>query len=105
MNSNTPHNEHVSIPWYQDADLLVNNFKWICFLTIEVILYCAWICTEAIYFGLNPVNTLKQVTHYIQTTELTVVTYVMSKIILKSLAFANLNLGIQMTVKIRSATP
>lgn len=86
MNSNTPHNEHVSIPWYQDADLLVNNFKWIWFLSIEEILYWAWICAEAMYFGLNLVNTLKQVTCHIHTTELSVVTSMMSKIILKSLA-------------------
>lgn len=59
MNSNTPHNEHIFIPWYQDADLLVNNFKWICFITTAFTLYCAWVYAEAIYFRLNPVNILK----------------------------------------------
>lgn len=96
MNSNTPHNEHVSIPWYQDADLLVNNFKCICFFTTAAILYWAWICAEAVYFGLNLVNTLNLVSCYIHTAELSVVTYVTSKIVLvlQSFAFAHLHLGI-----------
>lgn len=41
-----------------------------------------------------------KVTRYIHTTELGVVTWVMSTFMLKSLAFANLNFGIQTTVKI-----
>lgn len=96
MNSTTPQNEHISIPWYQDADLLVNNFKWICFFITAAILYWAWICAEAVYFGLNPVNTLKLITCYIHTTELSMVTYVTSKtiLVLESLAFAHLHLGI-----------
>lgn len=59
-------------------------------------LYGAWICAEAVYFGLNSVNTLKLITCYIHTIELSVVTYVTSKtvLVLESLAFAHLHLGI-----------
>lgn len=43
-----------------------------------------------------------KITGYIYTIDLSVVTYVMSQMIFKSLAFANLNLGMEMTLKIRS---
>lgn len=92
------HNVNIFIfIWLNVLWMKVNCwFKCICFFTTAAILYWAWICAEAVYFGLNLVNTLNLVSCYIHTAELSVVTYVTSKIVLvlQSFAFAHLHLGI-----------